>query len=80
MTITPDDVIKLLLWLMAGSTATLAGVLGFLGRAMVRRLAQIEALVRSEMRMFDRRMTRVETKIGLVPWTHFDGERTDDLT
>jgi hypothetical protein len=70
------DLIHLLLWVIGGSSTLVAAVCAFAARtfikridvmehALTERMGEMERSMRDEMRIFDRRMTRVETKLGL---------------
>lgn len=53
------------LWLIGLLCGVLVALVGFIGRTVMRRLDRIDATVHREMRDFDRRVTRVETRLGI---------------
>lgn len=67
MTFTDADLVRLLIWVIGGAAGVVCTAMGFLGRALINKLTGLEKTLQSEMRHFDQRITRVETKVGLEP-------------
>lgn len=67
MTFTDADLVRLLIWVIGGASGVIVTAMAFLGRALINKLGGLERTLQSEMRHFDQRITRVETKVGLEP-------------